>query len=738
MATHEVSVEEVAFGEVLGPSPKPGPSATASPVAYRYTYLQYLGRGGYGLTYVVRRTSDEAKLVVKILSLGSSHGPKPAGAGNGHPGANANHNGAPKSALTTLEHSSMAKVTQEVTNLTRISKHFGVTQLVEGIVVDRHALLFMEFCDAGDLHREISRMRRRGTAFPEDTVKIVLLQLVFALHHLHRTGMMHRDVKASNVLLCTSGLVKLGDFGLSKTVEVASTFCGTPTHLAPEVWEKNTYGKKADIWSLGVVLYHILALRVPFTSRQYDQLRKQVCREEYPRLSAMKLHYTPELVSLCERLMTRDVDTRPDAATILRDPLMLAMIDRWPDLIRNSPSVRPALRDRILECLVEDEVLGIDYGGALRCAPNLRRTPQQLRSSSSNKAERTTPGSTSGSGTPGSAVTTATSAAPQRSPETALSPSQAVAADGSAQPQQPGEECASPPGSPAEEGEKFVISPDALQDEARRADDATSRVANGTDDEPLASGVLAREAVPPEAAAPGAGRRPARRPPRAQLAPLQHGATTVRHGGGCGRERRGLRRAAQRTGVEGQVLEAAGRDDSDPLGPARPRADAARARGLLRRSEPRGAAGLRQRGHGGVLDHRRRVRAEPAAHEPGAHPRLRGPRRGGGAAREPRHPAVPRRLRPAARAVRAAPGAPRAEGRQAVRHRHLREGGARRLAERDAHRVVAGGAPPSGKGRAGAVRRLRAPQCQSRERTRHGQPSDGCSSSARRPAGELS
>jgi serine/threonine protein kinase len=502
MATHEVSVEEVAFGEVLGPSPKPGPSATASPVAYRYTYLQYLGRGGYGLTYVVRRTSDEAKLVVKILSLGSSHGPKPAGAGNGHPGANANHNGAPKSALTTLEHSSMAKVTQEVTNLTRISKHFGVTQLVEGIVVDRHALLFMEFCDAGDLHREISRMRRRGTAFPEDTVKIVLLQLVFALHHLHRTGMMHRDVKASNVLLCTSGLVKLGDFGLSKTVEVASTFCGTPTHLAPEVWEKNTYGKKADIWSLGVVLYHILALRVPFTSRQYDQLRKQVCREEYPRLSAMKLHYTPELVSLCERLMTRDVDTRPDAATILRDPLMLAMIDRWPDLIRNSPSVRPALRDRILECLVEDEVLGVDYGGALRCAPNLRRTPQQLRSSSSNKAERTTP-STSGSGTPGSAVTTATSAAPQRSPETALSPSQAVAADGSAQPRQPGEECASPPGSPAEEGEKFVISPDALQDEARRADDATSRVANGTDDEPLASGVLAREAVPPEAAATG-------------------------------------------------------------------------------------------------------------------------------------------------------------------------------------------------------------------------------------------
>jgi serine/threonine protein kinase len=430
------SAEEVPFGEVLGPS--------SDGRTYRYVYVQYLGRGGYGLTYVVKRQEDGARLVVKILSLGTQAG---TGSVSANPGPSTNN------ALQSLEQSSLAKVTSEVNNLTRISKHFGVTQLEEGIIVDRHALLFMEFCDAGDLHREIYRMRRRGTAFAEDTVKIVLLQLVFALHHLHRTGMMHRDVKASNVLLCTTGLVKLGDFGLSKTVEVASTFCGTPTHLAPEVWERNTYGKKADVWSLGVVLYHILALKVPFTSRQYDQLRRQVAREEYPRLSEMRLRYSTELISLCERLMTRSPELRPDTSAILREPLILAMIDRWPELIRNSPTVKPVLRDRIMQCLVDDCVLAANADGSFSCATNLRETAP------------------------------ATEDGPFAVAENAEQPAEEEA------PASP----APPPTATAEEGEAFVISPDTVQVSARRADTAVDRDKGAPvdDNAPMASQALA-------------------------------------------------------------------------------------------------------------------------------------------------------------------------------------------------------------------------------------------------------
>jgi serine/threonine protein kinase len=367
---------DVTFGDVLGPAP-----TGDGPCAFKYTYVQYLGRGGYGLTWVVKRVSDGEKIVVKILSLQQpgEHSKRDAGAATAGQGGNGGPAAGVANQLKEVERTSFERVRAEMDNLERISDHFGCTRLLDKFLIDGHALLFLEFCDAGDLHHEISRMRKRGHYFGEDTAKIIFLQLLFALYHLHRMGMMHRDVKASNVLLCTSGLVKVGDFGLSATVEVAKTFCGTPTHLAPEVWERQSYGQRADIWSLGIVVYHILALQIPFTSRQYDTLRRQVCNGDYVRMSERNSQYSREFVDLCERMLTAKAHERPTALELLRHPAVVPMVNRWPDLLSNSSNVSQALRDDIIGCLVRDEVVALDASGVYRAGPvltlNVNPTP---------------------------------------------------------------------------------------------------------------------------------------------------------------------------------------------------------------------------------------------------------------------------------------------------------------------------------------------------------------------------
>ena len=104
--------------------------------------------------------------------------------------------------------------------------------------------------------------------FSEDQILNWFTQICVALKHVHDRKILHRDIKSQNIFMTKSGLVKLGDFGiarvLSSTAEMAATVVGTPYYLSPEIVQSNTYGFKTDIWSIGVLLYEMCALRPPF------------------------------------------------------------------------------------------------------------------------------------------------------------------------------------------------------------------------------------------------------------------------------------------------------------------------------------------------------------------------------------------------------------------------------------------------------------------------------------------
>lgn len=107
------------------------------------------------------------------------------------------------------------------------------------------------------------------TSFPEPDIWKVFIQVVRGLKAMHDLNIMHRDLKSANVFLYKDFTAKLGDMNVSKVANKRGlnyTQTGTPYYASPEVWRDEPYDVKSDIWSLGCVLYEMIALKPPFTA----------------------------------------------------------------------------------------------------------------------------------------------------------------------------------------------------------------------------------------------------------------------------------------------------------------------------------------------------------------------------------------------------------------------------------------------------------------------------------------
>ncbi len=143
------------------------------------------------------------------------------------------------------------------------------------------------------------------------------------MKHIHDRKILHRDIKAPNVLLTSTGLIKLGDFGVAKclnfTIEKAKTFTGTPYYLSPEIVQNLPYSFKSDIWSLGVLLYEICCLKLPFEAKSIPLLTLKIINGEYKPIPDF---YSKELKVLVNSLLRVDHELRPSINEILSKDLI--------------------------------------------------------------------------------------------------------------------------------------------------------------------------------------------------------------------------------------------------------------------------------------------------------------------------------------------------------------------------------------------------------------------------------
>jgi len=117
---------------------------------------------------------------------------------------------------------------------------------------------------------------------------------------LHNHKIIHRDIKSANIFF-VNDRAKLGDMNVSKVAEqgMAETQTGTPYYTSPEIWLGKKYSNKCDIWSLGVLLYEMCCLRMPFTGRDFPSLYKRVIEGKYEELSEYYSQPLQNLVRMC-------------------------------------------------------------------------------------------------------------------------------------------------------------------------------------------------------------------------------------------------------------------------------------------------------------------------------------------------------------------------------------------------------------------------------------------------------
>lgn len=134
--------------------------------------------------------------------------------------------------------------------------------------------------------------------------------MVLGLQALHDKKIIHRDIKCANVFLTKEGMVKLGDLNVSKVAKagILKTQTGTPYYASPEVWQDKPYDLKSDIWSLGCVLYELVALNPPFTAKDMKGLYQRVMKGIYPKIPS---HYSSDLTAILASLLQVDPKKRP-------------------------------------------------------------------------------------------------------------------------------------------------------------------------------------------------------------------------------------------------------------------------------------------------------------------------------------------------------------------------------------------------------------------------------------------
>ncbi|XP_023221095.1 serine/threonine-protein kinase 10-like isoform X2 [Centruroides sculpturatus] len=219
-------------------------------------------------------------------------------------------------------------------------RHPNIVELIEAFFYESKLWMLIEFCEGGALD---SIMLDLEKPLSEPQIRYLCHEICVALDFLHKNKVIHRDLKAGNVLLTLDGGVKLADFGVSaknkSTMQKRDSFIGTPYWMAPEVvlcetFRDNPYDYKADIWSLGITLIELAQMEPPNHELSPMRVLLKIQKSDPPTLDQPSKWSKAfnEFLSLC---LTKDPQQRPNADELLKHPFITYASDKKPlkDLI---------------------------------------------------------------------------------------------------------------------------------------------------------------------------------------------------------------------------------------------------------------------------------------------------------------------------------------------------------------------------------------------------------------------
>ena len=278
----------------------------------KYRLLEELGRGGQGAVYLAEDTGLHRRVALKVISR---FGPDMAGA--------------------------LQRLQREAMVASRLN-HPGICTVYESGMEGGAAYIAMELVQGETLARQIASQAKtarpdNGETPPSSSSQAEILRTVGivekaarALHSAHEVGVVHRDVKPSNIIMTPEGQPVILDFGLAREVEGdlatltrTGDFFGTPAYMAPEQLQADRIrpDRRIDVWTLGVSLYECLTLRRPFEAPSREQLYRQILTAAPPDPRTLNRRISKDLKVVLETALEKDRDRRYQTAEALAEDL---------------------------------------------------------------------------------------------------------------------------------------------------------------------------------------------------------------------------------------------------------------------------------------------------------------------------------------------------------------------------------------------------------------------------------
>ncbi|XP_014046046.1 MAP/microtubule affinity-regulating kinase 3 isoform X8 [Salmo salar] len=272
--------------------------ADEQPHVGNYRLLKTIGKGNFAKVKLARHILTGREVAIKIIDK------------------------------TQLNPNSLQKLFREV-RIMKLLNHPNIVKLFEVIETERTLYLVMEYASGGEVFDYLVAHGR----MKEKEARAKFRQIVSAVQYCHQKHIVHRDLKAENLLLDADMNIKIADFGFSNEFTMGNkldTFCGSPPYAAPELFQGKKYdGPEVDVWSLGVILYTLVSGSLPFDGQNLKELRERVLRGKY----RIPFYMSTD----CENLLKRFLVLNPAK----RGTFEQIMKDRWINVGSEEDELKP-------------------------------------------------------------------------------------------------------------------------------------------------------------------------------------------------------------------------------------------------------------------------------------------------------------------------------------------------------------------------------------------------------------
>ncbi|KAM7537633.1 hypothetical protein Aperf_G00000063994 [Anoplocephala perfoliata] len=262
-----------------------------------YIIERTIGKGNFSFVKLARHTVTNVKVAIKIIDK------------------------------TKLNEENLKKAQREA-DILKALHHPNIIKLYQVMESEKLLCIVTEYLPNGELYEYIAR----NGYLSEQVARHKFMEILSAVEHCHLNNVVHRDLKAENMLLDQHMSIKLADFGFGTFQpdgpnSLLTTWCGSPPYAAPEIFKGEPYlGVSADIWSLGVILYVLVCGVLPFNAQEVSGLRRQVL-EEHVRVPYW-LSISCE--DLLKRMLAKSPSKRPSIAEIYNSKWLSEINDLGP------------------------------------------------------------------------------------------------------------------------------------------------------------------------------------------------------------------------------------------------------------------------------------------------------------------------------------------------------------------------------------------------------------------------